>query len=213
MIEIKLQKPLVEQLFDTVRFTDEERQVLLEDGALVYQLRGETIKIQRENQERKKKPSFWYITNESEKLTGRRSKLSEVAIYPDPERFFIEGTGGNNLIEKEEIVKEDAQKERKRLGLSGITVVIPGEAATLTEVTFKHLDQTGKWLFGEEYAQFHRLQFIYGATKSPTDLIGSEVAAVGYANPIYGLSIRGWYIDRSIASVWAVRLIVPSQIS
>lgn len=206
-------KPTVpEKPIEIQRFNDEEKQALIGDGAIVYELVGETINSQKISQKAKEKPSFWFVTSGSERLVGRPSRLSEVAIYPDPERFFIENSGSKNLTDQEELAEKDGESLRNRLGLQGITVVVPDEASTLTEVTFKHLDETGDWLFGQKYAQAHDLDWIYGRTKNPTNANGSGVAYVGYVVVGDGLDVSSWYADLGTRYVWAVRLVVPKEI-
>lgn len=193
------------------RFCDEEKRVLVDDGAIIYGLTGETVNSQKISQRAKEKPSFWFVTSGGERLVGRPSRLSEVAIYPDPEKFFIEDSGSKNLADQGGLVEKDGESLRSRLGLEGITVVIPDEVSTLTEVTFKYLDETGNWLFGEKYAKAHDLDFIYGRTKNPTNASGSSVAVVGRARPVSGLYVNYWDADGGNRHVWAVRLVVPKE--
>lgn len=168
------------QLVLRPRFSDLERSRLLDECASIYLLSGTTIPQQREAQTAKGKPSFWYVTEGVESLLVLPSRSIEVAIFPDPERFFAPGSFDKSTARQEQIVREDAQKQlQARLGLPGVTQIVPDEAATLTDLTFQHLDATGKWLFGPEYAQAQGLSWVYGRTKNRTNKIGSCVAGVG----------------------------------
>ena|SRR3989344_97584 len=186
-------------------FSDGARQALIKDGAVIYPLRGSTIETQREMQREKGKPSFYYVVNGDERLVGRPSRLSEVAIYPDPKKFFIPNTGGKDLETQEALAAEDANKLRKRLKQNGMDVVIPEQAATLTELTFKHLDETGVWLFGENY------DYLFGRTKNPTNESGSVAAYVGDADPGRGLDVDDWSRGLGLDGIRVVRLVVPKD--
>src|SRR3990167_895019 len=50
-----------EKLVLREKFTRREKEVLKNDGAIIYHLRGETIQLQSEAQSKKGKPSFSYI--------------------------------------------------------------------------------------------------------------------------------------------------------
>ena len=132
-------------------FTDNSKAALLKDGAVIYQLAGQTIEAQTGLQRKKGRPSFYSVVNGGNRLVGRPSRLSEVAIYPDPERFFVPNTGDKDLETQDVLVAEDARNLRIRLRVNWLDVVIPDEAATLTELTFKHFGKTGVWLFGAKY--------------------------------------------------------------
>lgn len=214
------------------RFPDKEKRVLKEVGAVVYSITGQTITGQRELREKEyregknPRPDFYYVVDAGDRLTALPSMLSEVAIYPDPKRFFVPDTGGKTLAEQEELVKKDADKLREILGLEEIDEVIPEEAATLTELTFKHLGETGIWLFGVDY------NYWYGSTKNPIDESG-DVAVVGKAAVATwkmwdsGLNVERWNRGRdgvvdekrpgqltgmtTSGGVQAVRLIVPFE--
>lgn len=144
-------------------------------------------------------------------MVGRPSRLSEVAIYPDPERFFVDGTGDKDVNTQESMAQKDGENLRERLKASELDVIIPDEASTLTELTFRHLDGTGEWLFSKRYAEVHGLRFIYGRTKNPTNEDGSYVANVGRADPDHGLIVDYWRRDDGYGLVLATRLVVPKR--
>src|SRR3990167_3241852 len=78
-----------EQLVIRERFTDDEKEALKSDGAVIYELQGETIIREKESQKAKGKPSFYFLVEAGERLLARPTRQIEVAIYPAPERFFV----------------------------------------------------------------------------------------------------------------------------
>lgn len=197
---------------ETVRlkeaFSDQEKHVLEKDGAVVYALTGTTIPAQEAARREKRKPSFWYVVEAGDRLLLPSRKI-EVAIFPAPDRFFVPLSFGQNTDIQERLAAKDGQILRLRLKLPRITQIIPDEAATLTELTFQHLDKTGNWLLGPEHATAQGRSWIYGRTKNPTNEIGSRVANVGSARSNEGLAVDGWYSNEGREDVGALRLIVP----
>lgn len=188
-------------------FTPEEKEALIRDGAVTLSLTGETIEGQI-----KARQLFWEITEGGDRLLKLPSTVAEVAIYPDPEKFFIPNSGNKDLAEQEKLAKKDGQEIRKRLGLKdeGVGVIIPDQASTLTELFFKYLDKTtregrGVWLFGPDYGS------LYGRTKNPVNKSGSIVANVGYAHPGSGIRIFGWGAGSGLVEVRVVRLVVAKK--
>lgn len=202
---------VTEQLVLGERFTDEEKEALRTDGAVIYLLHGETILSQKESQRAKGKPSFGYVVDAGERLLVLPSRKIELAIYPDPEKFFVPQSFNKSVKKQEEVVAQDARDLRERLNLTGISEIIPDEAATLSEIVFQHLDATGVWLFGKEYAAAQGLDWVYGRTKNPTNASGSHVASVGDADPDDGLGVDGWLRGDGRHRVGALRLVVPIE--
>lgn len=189
------------------RFTPEEKQDIEAKGGLIYLPTGLTIRAQRKAQNAKNKPSF-YLTSETDRLLAVPSRQIEVAIFPAPEDFFVPGSFNQNVATQESMAAEDA----KRLGLPNVTQIVPNEASTLTEVVFQHVDATGKWLLGLEYAAAQDLRDVYARTKNPTNSTGSRVTVVGYAGPELGMRVGGWWHrDRGNHRVGAVRMVVPIE--
>ncbi len=188
-------------------FTDEETKKLIKDGAVIFSLIGETIEHQRTTGR-----LFRYIADGGDRLLKLPSIKTQVAIYPDPRRFFIPNSGNKDLPTQEKLTEKDGQELRKRLGLKddGVDVIIPDQASTLTELIFQHLDKTTKkgnpvWLFGEDYG------YLYGRTKNPVNESGSHVAYVGDAYPDYGVSVNDWNADDGHDRLRVVRLIVAKK--
>ncbi|MBI4084308.1 MAG: hypothetical protein HY431_00200 [Candidatus Levybacteria bacterium] len=191
-------------------FSQEQKEALVNDGAVIYLPTGVTIMKQEKLQLQKGKPSFWYVTEGGDALLALPSRRMEVAIYPDPERFFVPGTFDKDLNEQERLAAEDGQALSQILGIEGIMQIIPAEASSVTEVAFQRLDGTGIWLFGEEYAAAQGLKWVYGRTKNPTNRTGSFVADVGGARSDSGLDVNGWHRDCGFDYLGAVRWVVPS---
>lgn len=125
-------------------FTDDEKEALLKDGAFVYLPEGKTISDQARGKE-----LFWgplgRIANCSHKISDdvlenlrrqntnksfRRvlafpSRKLEVAIYPDPERFFVPQSFHKLTMKQDELMEQDAESLRQELGLKGITMWRP----------------------------------------------------------------------------------------
>lgn len=191
-------------------FTAQEEEALRKDGAHFIDLDGETI----EGQQRAKR-LFGYITDGRDSLLKLPSIKARVAIYIDPKRFFIPNSGNKDLVKQEKLAQKDGQDLRKRLSLKedGVDVIIPEQASTFTELTFKYLDETAKqgkgvWLFGSEYASVQGLSWVYGITKNPIDRSGSYVVGVGNASPDGGVHVGRWDPDVGNVSVRAVRFVV-----
>jgi hypothetical protein len=193
-------------------FTSEEERKLIIDGVHFIDLMGETIEGQQAE-----KRLFTYVTNGGDRLLKLPSIKARVAIYTDPKKFFIPNSG-KDLAAQEQLAKKDGEELRKRLGLKddGVDVVIPDQASTLTELTFKYLDETTKqgkgiWLFGKEYASVQGLNWIYGRTKNPVNESGSIVSRVGHVDPVDGLAVGEWFADDGYNAVQVVRLIVAKK--
>ncbi len=194
-------------------FTNEEEKALLKDGAHFIDLTGETIEGQQVA-----KRLFRYVTDGGDRLLKLPSIKTRVAIYTDPEKFFIPNSGNRDLPTQEKLAEKDGQELRKRLGLKdeGIDVIIPDQASTLTELIFKYLDETtqkgkGVWLFGEEYAFAQGLSWVYGRTKNPVNESGSRVASVGGAGPDGGVLVLDWSRDLGGGRIRVVRLVVAKK--
>jgi len=192
-------------------FIDQEKEALVKDGAAILDLEvGATIEGQQEAGR-----LFRYVNyggDGGDRLLKSPSIIAQVAIYPAPERFFIPNSGNKDLPTQEQLAKEDGQELRKRLGLEddSVDVIIPDQASTFTELTFKHLDETtqkgkGVWLFGNEYGN------LYGRTKNPVNESGPHVAHVGGAIPDHGVAVSHWRAAHGSVYVHVVRLVVAKK--
>lgn len=190
-------------------FSAEEKRALKEDGAVVYKLDGRTILEQETARERAGRPAFWYVVSAPDNLLGSPSRKIEVAIYPDPGKFFVPDSFGKDTDTQERLVKADAEVLRQRTGLQEVTQIITDEAATLTGLVFQHEAATGVWLFGPEYAKAVGKDWVYGRTKDPTNIGGSGVAGVGCAGSGHGVSVSDWLRAVGGDGVGSPRLVVP----
>jgi len=183
-------------------FTEEERKILKDDGAKIYPIEGETIQAQMDAGR-----PFHYVADRV-LLLNTPSLVSEMAIYPNPNRFFVSSTLGKKLSKQEKLVKKDASQLRKRLGLKGIDEIIPQEAATVTELLFKHRrgSKSKVWLLGESYRHLRVI------TKNPTDESGLRVALVSFRFSMGpGLIVETWDRNLGFSDICAIRLIVPKR--
>lgn len=194
------------------RFSPEEKRILERDGAIFYLLTGQTIEQQRDARKKLGLPAFNVLVNlQGEKVLTVPSRRIEVAIYPDPKRFFVPGTFSQFTITQKRLVEEDGEALRKRLKLNNITEIIPDEASTVTELVFQHVDRTGEWLLGDLYSRYtpERGQFkVHVRTKNPTDQ-ESWLAEVGTALPGWGLEVSRWHHYSARDNLGAFRLVVP----
>ena len=186
-------------------FTDQETRALIEDHAHFIDLDGETIEY-----EDKSGRLFSYIGYDEDGLLTLPSINTRVAIFPDRKRFFIPNSRNKSLSTQEKLAEKDCQELRKRLGLQddSLTVIIPDQASTLTELTFKYLDETtkkgkGVWLLGPDY------DYEFGIAKNPGNKL-FPVVHVGNPNPVNGLIVRRWHRggDHNVA---VVRLVVAKK--
>lgn len=191
---------------EAVGFTDEERKALIADGAVIYLPTGETIRAQ----ESAGRP-FGYVVD-GYKVDGRNrltefpSRRIEVAIYPNPERFFVPDTFSRTTEQQIALVEQDARSLRERLGLPNIGEILP-ETSEATEVLFKHFDTTNVRLLGQDYIKDGNWSYI--RTSTPTNKKGSRVAYVGDCGADTGLFVDDWRCDWGRVGLGAARWVVP----
>lgn len=202
---------VTEQLALREKFTVEEREALIADGALVYTGRGETTTAQKKSRDKKRKPSFGYLVNAGDHITAIPSRKGEVAIYPAPDKAFVPDSFGKSVELQDKVVAADALELRKRLGQEGLAEIIPNEASTVTDIIFQHEEATGEWLLGPDYAAEQNLSWVYTRTKNPTNSSGSDVARVGGASPVDGVSVIVWGADDGNDYLGALRMVVPIE--
>lgn len=166
-------------------FIKQEIDVLIEDGVVILDLTEETI----EDQQKAGRP-FGYVSARGDILLKAPSIKTQVAIFRDPEKFFVPNTGWKgfctrpDLSSLEDLTKIDAEKLRERTGLEDLDEIIPSSASTLTELTFKYFDRTtkegkGVWLFGRDYG------FRYGRTNHPMNRSDApEFFRIGFAGGV-----------------------------
>ncbi len=180
------------------RFSDEAVEALLKRDFVIHDLNGESIASLRGAGRR-----FWSTWHRDyPEFEAKTSRLTQVAINPDPERFFLPESNRKTLKQQEEMIakfsKELASGKNRIKGV----VAIMGEMPDYVELAFRHLDATQKYLFGPDY------DYNYARTKTLS--VGSDVANVGYFDPDHGLSIGYWHRGKGYDNVWAVPLVVPA---
>lgn len=123
---------------------------------------------------------------------------SEVAIHPDPKKFFLPNSQSKIFDQQEKMITEHSAKVGKTI--HGVEAIM-GEVADYIELTFQHLDKTGERLFGEKYG------YNYTRTKTPT--FGSSVAYVGYFSADGGPGVVHWIRGSRFGDVGVAPLVVP----
>ncbi len=190
-----------------VKFSDEERRVLISSGAKLYLPRGETVKAQLAASRPFSDITHGYQENGRNRLSEFPARPIEVAIYPQPENFFVPDSLNKTTDEQIALIETDAQLLREELGLPNITEVLP-EVSEATEVLFKHFISTGMRILGNEYTTDGKLSLI--RTSTPINEDGSDVAYVGAWDRYRGLSVGGWYRNQSYNLISVARWVVPT---
>lgn len=71
------------------------------------------------------------------------SRPTQIAIFPDPEQFYVPGSDNKKLEWQRRLLKVDeAEVIRKRWGIGGLELVI-GDVATHAGLVFAYFDKTG----------------------------------------------------------------------
>ncbi len=182
------------------RFSDEARVALAKQKFVVYELTGESIKSLRYSGR-----TFWsdwhQIYPDFEALTSR---VSEVAINPNPKKFYIPDSNRKTLDEQLALVSkfsEGLSKGRNRI--PGVKAIL-GEAPDYIELAFTCLGKTGERLFGEKYQR----EGLWTYTRTVTS-VGGLVAFVGNFDADDGLRVDRWRPSGVGDGLWAVPLVVP----
>lgn len=192
-------------------FTNRQKEVLVGDGAVLYLPVGESIQNQRVNRK------FCYVAsgydeNGANRLLDFRSRIIEVAIYPEPERFFVPDTFNKTTNQQEILRKQDIENLKERLGLENITIIRP-EATEVVDIMFQHFDATGICLLGKDFIDEYKGYWRYIKTSTPTSRDGSHLARVGYFHASDGPSIEGWLRGKRSVSLGLARWIIPTETS
>lgn len=125
-------------------FSPEIREALKNGGLFIYDLSGKSIAGL-------KKEGYPLWINDLLKTTSALalpSKLTQVAFYPDSERFFLKGSFGKNEDQQDKLFAEYAKEFEKQF--PG-TRLIKGEGPDYTELSSKHSQDPEERLFGEKY--------------------------------------------------------------
>ncbi len=190
----------VPELLTPITFSERTKEVLISDGAVLYLPESKSL----EDQKRLGR-SFGYIVDASSRgFLALRARPIEVAIYPDPERFFVPESFNKTKSHQEELQADDARTLRQKLGVEDITEIMP-EVPEAIEVIFEHYDKTGVRLTGMDF------RYLYMRTNTPTNESGSHVADVGYFDDD-GPRVADWLVVGIGPHLGAARWVVPSQV-
>lgn len=176
------------------RFTDEAREKLTREGHLIYTIGGQSIATMRDAGR-----PFWSTWHKDyPEIEALTSTYSEIAINPDPVKFFIPRSNNERLDRQLEMVDDYSNKLSKKV--KGVQAVL-GQMPDYADLAFSHLDATKDRLFGEKY------DYRYTRTQTPT--VGTSVACVGGFIADDGLSVGNWAHDVGNSGVFASPLVVP----
>ncbi len=207
--------PTPEQEIKAITFTDEEREALLDVRATkptFYLPAGETIRGQIGSRSLIVYPEGYTEEDGTNRLHDFPARRVEVAIWIDPknpEEFFVPGSFDKSTDQQDKLMGKEAEALRKRPGLSGVTIIRP-EAPEVTEVMFKHFDETGVRLLGEDWIDRKTSDWRYIRTNTPTTKAGSDLASVGYFGA-GGPRIDDWLRDGSFVYLGDARWVVPNR--
>lgn len=178
---------------DILQFSDQSKEALIKLGYRIYPFTGQSIKSLREAG----KP-FWVTWHQDyHDLENFPARLSEVAINPDPKKFFLSESNNRTLEQQIKLMEEFSKKLTTRI--PGVKAVL-GEAPDYIELVFAHLDKSGVRLFGEKYD--------HNYTRTVTR-VGSFSVDVGRFRVDDDLRVDNWFFDRGYNSLWAAPLVVP----
>ncbi len=177
-------------------FSDEQRDVLDENGYIIYDLSGESVNTQKQTR------NATYLTRED--IGPVTSMCSQVAI--NPKELFLPDSNNKTLRQQELLVEKFSQGLEKKL--RGISVkAIIGEAPDYVELDSKHYDAT---YYGDGLHLFERDEYIsrFARTKTPTG--NSSVAQVGWVKSYRsGIEVKHLHAMVGDPYVYAAPLIVP----
>jgi len=192
-------KAVKEQSNIRSRFDKEEKNILAGDGALILELGCETLRQLRVNG----KP-FLHLTDGGEKLLDTPTKLTEVAIYPQPSRFFVQNSNWKNFDRQICMVYEDGMLLRRRLRLPTVTQIMP-EAVDLAQIIFKY-PEVVKSLSAGQYGD--REIRTVTPVKTGSDVYTARVKILDESGL---LDITVCDVKHGNPYIWVPRIIVPRR--
>ncbi|MBI2085852.1 hypothetical protein HYT74_00765 [Candidatus Daviesbacteria bacterium] len=123
----------------SISWSDQEKATLVNDGAVSIVQREKQFAVKDKQVDHCGGKKTDYIIDGRNRLVDFPSKVLEVAIYPDPEKFFVQGTFNKSKGRQEAIIARDAHQLRNRLGISNLDEILP-EAPEVMEILFQHLE-------------------------------------------------------------------------
>lgn len=148
---------------------------------------------------------FGYITNRNDtNFMNTMSRPSQIAIFPEPARFYVPESNNLGLDGQKRRIREDMEEEIKgRMRIGGVDMIM-GDVATHTGLVFAYFDRNRRRV------RLHGVDYGYNYARTETPSVGSDVALVGNFGEFHGLSVVGWPRGRGYGIVWALRLVVPA---
>lgn len=190
--------PTQEVAVETKRFSPDLAKSLEKKGFRIYTLTGQSIRSEREAGRK-----FWSTWHRDyPKFEALTSIHSEVAIDPNPDKFFIPKSNNQTLDQQLEMVADHSRKLQK--SLTSEVQAVMGQSPDYVDLTFSHLTtlkDIKDRLFGEKYG------YNYARTQTPT--VESVVASVGDFGAAYGLSVSRWHRAGGYGVVFVAPLVVP----
>lgn len=149
---------------------------------------------------------FWYITNRNDvAFMETLSRPSQVAIFPEPARFYVPESNNLSLEGQRRRLREDLEEEvMGRMRIGGVDMIM-GDVATHAGLVFDYFDNTRR------HVRLHGADYGYRYVRTETPTVGSSVAAVGHFYRVHGLSVDGFSRGHGNDDVWALRLVVPAK--
>lgn len=194
-----------EKLIANKGWSNEEVMTLIMDGATTYYPTGETVRSQILAEKKLCYQLGSYKINGRDRLLDWPSRSLEVAIYPDPDRFFVPGSLNQAKCKQKMLIETDVTKLRKRLGMENIDIIFP-EASEAIEVFFQHYEAVGMRLLGRDY------NFLWMRTATFTNNVHPRrFARVGAWADAGTLYIRDWFANRGLPDLGVARWIVPRR--
>lgn len=173
-------------------WSTEEKRALVEDGAVIYPSTETTIRTQRLGGQ-----PFWYVVKAFQlkgknRLLDYPSRLTEVAIYPYPDRFLVAKSIKEKVPAQREILFENLLEVQRRLGLENLAQTLP-EAAEATEIIFRHFHATGERILGMNYKDR------WMRTATPTEEVSDSYMGVHVAH------VGEWAVPGLVVDQWRER--------
>lgn len=193
-------------IFETRKFSKGTLRDLRRNNAVVYNPEETVLRFLQIAGFPREGRRFRYRTSVyDEWFTGLLLEPSQVAIFPDPEQFYVPLS--NDLSCGEQRLAQITDMEEvvnKKMGIGGMKSVM-GDLATHAGLIIAHLDKTN-WqvhLHGKNYGKHN--------TRTETMTVNTETATVGYPFARLGVEIGSYPLSRGDSNLWVVRLGVPVQ--